>query len=302
VSPTLLPKHGVSLGPSPLHRLTPRRPLPRRCCHRHFGLGVPLRASCSGRVVSHHLAGFLRRSSHRWDCRSLRFRDESGSRGLVASRCRSWGSSRFSALEVWFPTISPRFQRLAFVRTTSTASPRRYLPLEGLLPPAAVPCHHGRCPLDVFFAPTFAFSSETVSDSAVPCAVGKKRRLQGFAPLVGPYHRSPYSSTRWPVLPGLFSPPRPFDRCATEAASRRMATRSTGGGIQSEDNPSVPLPALVEDQTRAWIRRAPLCSVLVAFVPTVEPSRSSPAPWAELAPRPKTQPEAIRASNRVATT
>jgi hypothetical protein len=74
-----------------------------------------------------------------------------------------------------------------------------------------------------------------------------KRRLQGFAPRLGPYHRSPYSSARWPVLPGLFSPSRPFDRCATEAASRRMSTRSTGGSIRSVDNPCVSLPAPFEE-------------------------------------------------------
>lgn len=54
-------------------------------------LGQPDPGSRSDPVVSHHLAGFLRllrRSA--WTSRSE-------SRGLVASRCRSWGSSRFEA-------------------------------------------------------------------------------------------------------------------------------------------------------------------------------------------------------------
>lgn len=58
-----------------------------------------------------------------------------------------------------------------------------------------------------------------------------------------------------------------------------------GWGIRSGDNLVCPAPCSRRRATfKTWFRRAPLCSVLVAFVPTVEPSRSNPAPWAELAP------------------
>jgi len=50
-----------------------------RSCDRCFGETDTICFACSARVVSHHLGGFLR-------CTNL---------GLVASRCRSWGSSRF---------------------------------------------------------------------------------------------------------------------------------------------------------------------------------------------------------------
>jgi hypothetical protein len=84
-------------------------------------------------VVSHHLAG-LRRHSLR--CRSYRETTLSGniaeSRGLVASRCRSWGSSRF-----WPGPPVARCRR---------RSRDAFLPLEGFSPFSAVPCHHGLLP------------------------------------------------------------------------------------------------------------------------------------------------------------
>jgi hypothetical protein len=54
------------------------------------------------------------------------------SRGLVASRCQSWGSSRFWSVR---PVARPPIP-----------SPRRYLPLEGFHSSTAVPCHHGLMP------------------------------------------------------------------------------------------------------------------------------------------------------------
>jgi hypothetical protein len=50
-----------------------------RSCDRCFGKTDTICFACSARVVSHHLGGFLRFTNF----------------GLVASRCRSWGSSRF---------------------------------------------------------------------------------------------------------------------------------------------------------------------------------------------------------------
>jgi len=84
-------------------------------------------------VVSHHLAG-LRRHSPR--CRSCRETTLTGniaeSRGLVASRCQSWGSSRFGP-------GSP-------VARCRRHSRDAFLPLEGFSPSSAVPCHHGLLP------------------------------------------------------------------------------------------------------------------------------------------------------------
>jgi hypothetical protein len=82
------PRRGASLPPtrhptsSPLHRHAPRRPLPARCRHRAFGPwptrpGVPFRPR---------------------DFASPRRFAPPESRGLVASRCQSWGSPRFRSV------------------------------------------------------------------------------------------------------------------------------------------------------------------------------------------------------------
>jgi hypothetical protein len=56
----------------------------RRASRPCFGVEGATLAACSALVVSHHLGGFLLRKV----------------RGLVASRCRSWGSSRFRRLRL----------------------------------------------------------------------------------------------------------------------------------------------------------------------------------------------------------
>jgi len=90
---------------SPLHRPGPRRPLPRRHCCRRFGREVPTSRSCSDLTDSHGLAGLLRRLPrlHRALCHCWH-----RIRGLVASRCRSWGSLRFSSSSGWLrhPTLA----------------------------------------------------------------------------------------------------------------------------------------------------------------------------------------------------
>jgi len=97
-----------------------RRPL------RALDLGSrrPASKSRSVLVVSHHLDGFLRARS----------------RGLVASRCRSWGSLRFRAVRVWSAEAGT-------AKRTFPAA--RFTPLEGDSPVAAAPRHRGRCPLAV---------------------------------------------------------------------------------------------------------------------------------------------------------
>jgi hypothetical protein len=75
------PWHALARGPpvSPLHRRDSRASTPAWCRHRASDSSCRLE-SRSVLVVSHHLDGFLR----------------SGVRGLVASRCRSWGSPCFA--------------------------------------------------------------------------------------------------------------------------------------------------------------------------------------------------------------
>jgi hypothetical protein len=66
---------------TPLHRHAFRASTPpcRHCCRPGSVPRLPASESRSARVVLHHLGGFLR----------------SEGRGLVASRCQSWGSPRF---------------------------------------------------------------------------------------------------------------------------------------------------------------------------------------------------------------
>jgi len=92
------PRLGGSRSPlSPSIDIIASRPLQgvcRRTGRAPFGSGQPWPKSRSVLVVSHHLDGFLRETT----C------------GLVASRCRSWGSSRFPAP----PLVAFRRRRRAF--------------------------------------------------------------------------------------------------------------------------------------------------------------------------------------------
>jgi hypothetical protein len=82
-------------------------------------LGQPDPGSRSDRVVSHHLAGFLRHSRRSaWTLRSE-------SRGLVASRCRSWGSSRFGHQPAVASLLSPSSRRLHPSKDSPRAQPVR---------------------------------------------------------------------------------------------------------------------------------------------------------------------------------
>jgi len=81
-------------------------------------------------VVSHHLAGFLRRSPRHRGCRTAAFAgDCAESRGLVASRCQSWGSSRFRSVDPVarpghrFPRCCPTPRRIPPI-LSRTVSPR----------------------------------------------------------------------------------------------------------------------------------------------------------------------------------
>jgi hypothetical protein len=103
----------------PLHRRAPRRPLPLRCRHLCFGLDDSTSSSRSDPVVSHHLAGFRRRSLGHPSCRP-RLSMSPGVAGLL------------------HPAADPGVHRVFACGVLAMwSTPRR------MSPAAAVPCHHG---------------------------------------------------------------------------------------------------------------------------------------------------------------
>jgi hypothetical protein len=156
--------------------------------------GQPDQESCSDLVVSHHLAGFLRRLL-REENNTFRCLE---SRGLVASRYRSWGSPRFRSDH---PVARPTF-----------TFPRRYAPLEGFHPIAAVPCLHGPCLPDVH-SPRSSRLQGSRFRSHPSARLPRRARLQGFALRSGPYHRAPFpTSDGLPSRGLLCSPSRSFSQ------------------------------------------------------------------------------------------
>jgi hypothetical protein len=118
-SPSSLPSHLSAGVRSPLRRHPLAHPLP-------VALASFLRSLGSHLGFSFRPRGFSppRRLSPRWSC------------GLVASRCRSWGSPRYD-LDAHTPRRTPS--------------------------PAAVPCHHGRCPLAVLPCRSSRLASPSVA-------------------------------------------------------------------------------------------------------------------------------------------
>jgi len=112
--------------------------------------------SRSARVVSHHLDGFLRFTS----------------RGLVASRCRSW-VPRVSA--PWRPTEGRR-ARCFPAKQDSYPSKNS--------PPIAAPRRRGRCPLAVLPRPPPRLA-RSVAGVRLLRREGRRRRLRGLAPSSG---------------------------------------------------------------------------------------------------------------------
>jgi len=111
---------------TPLHRHATERPLPHAPCGSCFGsegttLEIPFRPR-----------GFA----------PPRRLPPLGGRGLVASRCQSWGSPRFR-----LSGSRPTPGRIQVPSGVPTPSPRRlFIPLEGFPSTAAAPRHRGRCP------------------------------------------------------------------------------------------------------------------------------------------------------------
>jgi len=152
----------------------------------------PASESRSALVVSHHLGGFLR----------------SKGRGLVASRCQSWGSPRFlpsgsrsdrahvpkdRALPAGVPMHSPR---------------RLFTPLEEFHPTAAAPRHRGRCPLAVRRRPSRPLVPAPLPEMTLgaPRIGASASRLCSAVESVTPLQPLPAGGR--PILPGLCSPSR----------------------------------------------------------------------------------------------
>ena len=198
---------------------------------------MPTWTSCSVLAVSHRLDGFLRP-----DLRAEAF--GSWSRGLVASRCRSWGSPRFYCARPAPPF--PVCRSAAFPAT-------RFVPLEEFPSPAAAPCHHGRCPLAV---PPDASSRfwETrcqVLPSTRICALDadfeallRLRVRSVFAPL--PVRHA--LSFRWALFP--------FKVPSTWKSTLPSATVATGGLVRGAfDTSSAPHPSGPRRSGVATVRR-----------------------------------------------
>jgi len=84
----------------------------------------------------------------------------------------------------------------------------KFIPPGEFPPPAAVTRLRVRCLLGLFMH----LRSATVPTAPFPDLplLPYRREVvpRGFAPLVGPYHQTPYSGVRWPTLPGPCSPSR----------------------------------------------------------------------------------------------
>lgn len=137
---------------TPLHRHTFRASTPpcRHCCRPGSVPRQPASESCSALVVSHHLGGFLR----------------SGGRGLVASRCQSWGSPRFLTSGSWSGPAPVR-DRHPVGRSADAFPATLFTPLEEFHSTAAAPRHRGRCPLAVPSCPARPVRSAPLPESTL---------------------------------------------------------------------------------------------------------------------------------------
>jgi len=165
------------------------------------------RESCSDLTVSHRLAGLRCLALRRPGCRTSRC----ALCGLVASRCRSWGSARFRLLPGG--RLLPRQPSFKGCRCRSL---RRGHP-RAVRTPRRIPLTAGRTlspgpRSSTMFASSFLTFLPT---SPLPAPyfgrLSRSAHPRGVSPTASPYHRTPFAGDRWPILPGFMSPPRPFD-------------------------------------------------------------------------------------------
>jgi len=167
----------LGFGFRPSIDMTTARPLPTGAHPRGrrptFGSGIPAPESRSDLAVSHRLAGFLRAMT----C------------GLVASRCRSWGSPRFGPHPTEARCLPPR-----------DASTLRRGP-----PPSAVPGHPGPCPLAVPSRSACHLHEDNVAAAPASLTDRRERRLRGLAPTSGSYLDRRLAASTGPTLPWALS-------------------------------------------------------------------------------------------------
>jgi hypothetical protein len=170
-----------SLRHPPLHRHHRERPLPRNVPAALRQTRCHPRPSCSARVVSHHLGGFLR--------------------------------SRFAGLlhpaadpGVHCVSHTPPVDHRSGSGTHACSSQCGSVPLEGLSPPTAAPRHRGRCPLAV--APSWRRRTvqPTVSSPSPVCVDTDGPRLRGLAPSSGPRPHPTVAGGAWPDPPWAWFP------------------------------------------------------------------------------------------------
>jgi len=183
--------------------------------------------SRSALVVSHHLDGFLRFAS----------------RGLVASRCRSWGPSRF------------RTGRLAEgQRATMLSRNAGFEPFEEI--PAVSRTASPR-PL-----PSCRSPATTAPARSAPLPVhrlwrweGRRRRLQGLAPSSGLVSVHTVAGVGDPLLPGLRSSSRSFPTAGDPVSHCRTPSPEPPRGMR--DGKLRSAPAAPPDRSRTAHRAPP---------------------------------------------
>jgi len=152
-----------------------------------FGQPVPSGWSRSVLVVSHHLDGLLR----------------AGARGLVASHIRPWGSSCFRR-ELTLPLLAVRGTTASLsarkrARVAVSFPTTRFTPFEDFPSPAAVPCHHGRCPLAVVHRSSTGACAPAVPEgtSAARLASPVLRTEERDPSVVVPWTRARFGRAPW---------------------------------------------------------------------------------------------------------
>lgn len=196
-----------AFAPVPFHRLHPRRSPSR-------DVAITLDSSCtlesrSDLVVSHDLVGLLRRLSG--------FSPDSLSPFRVTKDFRAYciplpivGFDAFRSPRPVEPAPGALPSLTSFLagHTDSRVLASKFVPPGEFPPPAAVTRLRALCLLGLFVHLRSA-TFPTVPFPVLPFLPYRRDVVpRGFAPLVSPYHQTPYSGVRWPTLPGPCPPSR----------------------------------------------------------------------------------------------